>query len=95
MALHVIAQFVALPDKIDAAGDILRGLVEPIRRDPGCIRCHLVVDEGNPASFVYIEEWRDGAALDKHLADPDILRPVERVVPLLAQPFSLHRYRVA
>jgi quinol monooxygenase YgiN len=95
MALHVIAQFVVRPDEIQAAGDILRELVGPIRSDPGCLRCNLVVDKENPASFAYIEEWRDEAALDQHLKDAEVLRLVDLVVPLLATPFSLARYNDA
>ncbi len=92
MALHVIAHFLVLPDKAEAAGALLRALVEPIRRDPGCQRCHLAVDHDNPAAFVYIEEWRDEAALAAHLRDAEVLRLVDAVAPMLAQPFSLHRY---
>lgn len=94
MALHVIAQFVARPDTVADARGILSELVAPIRRDPGCLRCNLVVDETDPTSFVYVEEWRDGAALDLHLQDPEVLRLVDLVVPLLAKPFSLARYSV-
>lgn len=95
MTLHVLAHFVVRADQIDAAGKILRDLVGPIRRDPGCLRCNLAVDNENPASFVYIEEWRDEAALETHLKDPEVLRLVDLAVPLLAQPFTLNRYRVA
>lgn len=92
MALHVIARFDVQPDKVGEAADILRDLTGPIRGDAGCIRCHLVVDEESPATYLYIEEWRDAQALEQHLKDPEVLRLVDQVAPLLTRPFRLNRY---
>ncbi|GAB2458549.1 hypothetical protein GCM10027082_06400 [Comamonas humi] len=94
MTLHVLATFVARPDTIDQVRHLLISLVEPIRKDPGCARCHLVSNGADVAEMVFVEEWFGHQELDRHLGDPLIAGVVERVVPLLARPLTLHRYDV-
>lgn len=47
----------------------MRALVEPSRREPGCIRYELYqdIDKGD---LVLVESWRDQAALDEHFGKP-------------------------
>ncbi len=52
----------------------------------------MVFNQSNPAEMVFVEEWTDGQALDRHLSDPFIAGVVEQAAPLLAQPLTLHRY---
>ncbi|OZI77101.1 putative quinol monooxygenase [Bordetella genomosp. 12] len=92
MALHVIASFTSRPESIDEVRDLLIGLVEPIRNDPGCIQCDLVSREGNELELLFIEQWHGPQELDRHLADPHIAAVVQRAAPLLARPFSLDRF---
>ena len=89
MALHVLATFVAQDQHRTEVARLLHGLVEIIRADPGCLRCHLVEQSGATGTFVYIEEWQDKAALEKHLADPAVGEVAEAVGPLLAMPFTI------
>jgi len=48
----------------------LRTLVEPSRREPGCLRYELYEDIDKPGDFILVERWRDQAALDEHFAKP-------------------------
>ena len=48
----------------------MRALVEPSRREPGCIRYELYQDIEKEGDLILIESWRDQAALDEHLAKP-------------------------
>jgi quinol monooxygenase YgiN len=45
-------------------------LVEPTRREPGCIRYELYHDIDRDGDLILLEAWRDQAALDEHLAKP-------------------------
>ncbi|HLS50892.1 MAG TPA: putative quinol monooxygenase [Burkholderiaceae bacterium] len=95
MTIHVLATAQAREDTIDEVRALLQPLVEPIRNDPGCLRCDFVINTENPAEMVFIEVWKDEAALERHLADPQIVQGVEAVSPLLAQPLSLKRHQPA
>lgn len=92
MTTHVTACFTARPETIDALRPILVALVEPIRQDPGCIRCNLVANVADPAEMTFIEEWNSQAALDRHLAEAFVKAAVAAAEPLLAGPldFRVH-----
>lgn len=92
MTLHVLATFIARSDTVGEVQTLLASLVEPIRNDPGCLRCHLVVDNAKPEKMIFVEEWTSGDALDLHLADAFVGQVVEKVAPLLAQPLTLDRH---
>jgi quinol monooxygenase YgiN len=91
--VHVIATFVATPGKEDELEEALVALVEPTRREAGCLRYDLVRGHGRSAELVFIEEWESVAQLDAH-SQTDHLRAAQaRVAPLLGVPASIERYR--
>lgn len=89
MALHVTARFVSRDDTRETLKNLLIALVEPIRQDPGCERCHFVQDAANPNHFVFIEEWTGKAALDRHLAEDFVKRAIDESAPLLGEAVDL------
>lgn len=94
MSLHVIARFVARQETLLEVRTQLSDLVDTIREDPGCIQCQLVSDRSNERAFLFVEDWRDDKALETHLSDPEVIRAVEQVAPLLAENFLLDRYTI-
>jgi quinol monooxygenase YgiN len=70
--LTVIATFVAKPGREAEVRRELLKLVEPTRREDGCINYDLHQKQGDPATFVFYENWRDRAALDAHAQSPHI-----------------------
>ena len=91
--VHVLAIFVAAPGKEDELEQVLISLVEPTRREAGCLRYDLVRGHGRSAELAFIEEWESMAHLDDH-SQTEHLRAVQaRVAPLLGAPASIERYR--
>jgi quinol monooxygenase YgiN len=91
--VHVIATFVAAPGKEDELEQTLVTLVEPTRREAGCLRYDLLRGHGRSAELVFVEEWESLAHLDAH-SQTEHLRAVQaRVAPLLGAPASIERYR--
>lgn len=95
VTLHVLATFVARPDTREQLVPLLTSLVEPIRQDAGCLRCDLVVNNDDETELVFIEEWTNDRALDRHLDDAFVAGVVAQAQPLLAQPLTLYRYSSA
>jgi len=62
----VVAHFTAQAGKEKALETTLRGLVEPTRREPGCLRYELNQEIENPAAFTFAEKFRNRAAFDAH-----------------------------
>ena len=46
--------------------ELLIAMVEPSKKEDGCIFYDIFVYENNPRKFMAVESWRDEAALDGH-----------------------------
>jgi quinol monooxygenase YgiN len=78
-ALTVIATFVARPGKEAELRTALTGLVEPTRKEEGCINYDLHVSTEHPALFHFHENWTSKAHLDAHLQSPHIKALLPRI----------------
>jgi quinol monooxygenase YgiN len=88
----VIAHFTAKPGKEEELSTFLRGLVEPTRREPGCIRYELNQDLDEPATFSFVETFADRAGFDAHCRMPYIDKLFEALKLLVAEQYiGLHR----
>jgi len=47
--------------------DALRGVVEPMRMHPGCVRCRLFQDVDDANALTWIEEWASREDLERHV----------------------------
>ena len=82
----------AKPERRDEVLEILRGFVAPTRREEGCIEYHLHVSDADPNLFMFYENWRSRADLDRHLAMPHLAPIRERGHDLLAAEVEIHAY---
>jgi quinol monooxygenase YgiN len=66
--VHVIATFYAEMGKEDEMERVLRELIEPTRREAGCIRYDLLrsLKGESYVELVFVEEWESEEALDAH-----------------------------
>ena len=65
--LTVVAKIVAKKDSIKTVKTELLKLIEPTRKEAGCIEYNLHQDNDNPAFFVFYETWENFACLEKHM----------------------------
>lgn len=93
-SVHVLAVFTAAPGKEGELEEVLTALIEPTRKEAGCIRYDLVRGLGKPAELVFIEEWESAAHLDAHSQTPHLQEAGRKVGPLLEAPASIERYRL-
>ncbi|MBK5915617.1 putative quinol monooxygenase [Rhodocyclus purpureus] len=78
MTVHIVARFTARPDTVAQLRPILQGLLEPTRKEAGCLRYELLHNAADPTDFTFVEEWADDAAIDAHLQTPHLLDAVAR-----------------
>lgn len=69
-------------------------VVEPTRREHGCVQFVVHEDLDNPGAFFIREPWTDRAALDAHFQMPYLKDLVEQHKSLLAEPLNLHTVKV-
>jgi quinol monooxygenase YgiN len=65
--VRVVAKNFIKPENIEAAKPLFKKLIAETRKEAGCIEYRLFIDPEQPGLFVFIEEWKTQAALDKHI----------------------------
>lgn len=91
--VHVVATFKARPGKVEALQELLQGLIEPTRAEPGCLEYVLWQERDDPSRFILIERWRSQKDLDEHLETPHLTHAKQRFEDLLESPLSLTHYQ--
>ncbi|MEW6211281.1 MAG: putative quinol monooxygenase [Acidobacteriota bacterium] len=90
--LRVVARIIARPDKVEELRSLLAGLIEPTRKEPGCISYELLQNRHDPVDLTFVEEWESDAALDAHLATEHIREALAKVPKLVAAEPDIRRY---
>lgn len=90
--VYVVARITAQPDQVQALRTLLHGLLEPTRKEPGCISYHLLWNGDDPTDFTFVEEWTDDGALNAHLTTPHVQNALTQARSLLAAAPDIRRY---
>jgi len=85
-SLTVLAHVRAKAGKEKQMRQELLSLVEPSRKDAGCLNYDLHQSLENPALFLLHENWASKELLDRHLKKPDLQAVLARVGQLAAEP---------
>jgi quinol monooxygenase YgiN len=80
----LLVKFTAHPGKEQELLDELSLLVEPTRKENGCIKYDLNRDPANNGVFWFVEEWASQSDLDKHGQTPHINKLREKRPALVA-----------
>jgi len=70
--VRVVARVAALPDKLEEVKGIVTGLVDPTRKEAGCISYDVLQNQDDPTDFTVVEEWESRELLDAHLNSPHL-----------------------
>lgn len=82
-------------DSLDALRAECLAMLEPTRKEAGCVRYELLANIANPAEFTFVEEWADQAAIDAHMATAHLKGLVANTQALLAEPLDVRLYTLA
>jgi len=92
--LRVIAKVKARPGKVNELLSILSSLVEPTRKEPGCISYKLLQNNEDPTDFALIEEWQSTPALQSHFATKHFKDALLKLPNLVAAEPDIQRYHL-
>jgi quinol monooxygenase YgiN len=84
--LTVVAILKAKPGQESEVRRELLALVNPSRKDAGCVNYDLHESADKPGIFMFHENWGSKALLDQHLAKPDLQAVLGRVAQMAAEP---------
>lgn len=94
MTLRVIAHLRAQEGKGAELGEALKGLIEPTRAEPGVISYELLASLDDERDYTFVEEYRDGDALDAHMNTPHVEAAVAAMPELVDGGLDLRTYRL-
>jgi quinol monooxygenase YgiN len=82
----VVAYVKAKAEKAAELKRALLDLIQPSRRDSGCLGYDLHQSPDDPGKFVFYENWSSKELLDAHLGQPHLRAFLSRAEELLAEP---------
>lgn len=72
-SLYVVAIVETSTDKAEELKSVCLELIEPTRKEKGCISYNLYQDTTNPGKFTFIENWQSKEHLDVHMKTPHLM----------------------
>ena len=90
--VRVVAKITALPGKSDEVLAALCELIEPTRREAGCITYELWQNKSDPTDFTFVEEWESESALDAHATSRHLKDAGAKLQNLVQRPPDVRRY---
>jgi quinol monooxygenase YgiN len=91
MELFIFARFHARPSNEGAVAVVLRDVLGPSSKEPGCLNIHAFQSTRDPRLFYIHSRWKDEAAFENHAGLPHTVRFLERVEPLIDHPLDVTR----
>jgi quinol monooxygenase YgiN len=92
--LRIVVHLIAFPDKVEELKSLLLSIIEPTRREPGCIKYELLQNQADPTDFTFVEEWESTAWLELHLASTHIQAAVLKLEGVAVAPPDIRRYQL-
>lgn len=90
----LIARLKVKPDKIEEARAAAMKIVEPSRKEEGCINYDVHQSVEDESVFLWHETWIDKAAIDEHFATPFFQEFFSIVGEIAAEPPQIHLTRM-
>lgn len=75
--LTIVARIEAKPEHIKRVKTALLKLIEPTRKEAGCLQYDLHQDNENPEVFVFYENWQSRALWQTHMNNDHLRRYME------------------
>ena len=92
MSLRVVARIKARAETVSEVRELLSSLVEPTRKEFGCITYELLQNTEDPTDFTFVEEWETDEALASHAASDHIEAIGPRLQPVVVEAPDIRTY---
>jgi quinol monooxygenase YgiN len=91
--LIVVGKVVAKNESVEIVKSELMKLIEPTRKEDGCIEYKLHQDNEVPARFIFYETWESLAHLEKHM-NTDHFKNFVSFVGSLVEEIAIHKVTI-
>jgi len=91
-SLRVVARIKARAETVNEVRELLASLVEPTRKEFGCITYELLQNTEDPTDFTFVEEWESDKALASHLASDHLKAIGPKLQPVVVEAPDIRTY---
>jgi quinol monooxygenase YgiN len=91
-SLKVIATITAIKGKGKDLRDVLSKLIEPTRKEPGCISYTLLNNIADQTEYTFFEEWETEKDLESHMQSSHFQKAVSSLNGLIASDPEIKQY---
>jgi quinol monooxygenase YgiN len=85
----VVARFRAKSGLERQVADALSDLIQPTRKEPGCVNYDLHQSPEDKTLFLFYENWTSKRDLDQHLETPHLRNFLSKASDILAEPVEI------
>ena len=82
----------ALQGKEKDLQDVLIKLIDPTRKEPGCISYILLINISDQTEYTFFEEWKTEKDLEAHMQSAHFQEAVSRIEGLIASEPEIKQY---
>jgi len=87
-----VARIKAKPEKVSEVRELLRSLVDPTRKEFGCVNYELLQNREDPTDFTFVEEWESDEAFGSHAASDHIKAIGPKLQPVVTDGPDVRTY---
>ena len=92
--IRAVAHIRARADKVEEMRAVLTALLEPTRREDGCVSYILTQNLDDPTDFTFIEEWESREAIQAHLGSEHVAEALSHLPEVGAADPDIRSYEV-
>ena len=90
--LKVIATMNALQGKEKDLQDVLINLIDPTRKEPGCISYILLINISDQTEYTFFEEWKTEKDLEAHMQSAHFQEAISKIDGLIDSEPEIKQY---
>lgn len=89
-----IARHVIKTECLEKYHELVKIMVEETRKEDGCIRYEIIQQISDPRVHMFIEDWRDNEAMEKHFISDHFTKYVPQFPAMFDEPEEVIRYNI-
>ena len=93
--MMIVAKLAVKPEKVKAFTEAAKEIIEKSNKEPGCKSYQLYQDPYDNTKFVFVEEYKNQAAVDAHFASDYFKAFGPKIGDLVAEPAKIKILTVA
>jgi quinol monooxygenase YgiN len=93
--MMIVAKLAVKPEKVKAFTEAAKEIIEKSNKEPGCKSYQLYQDPYDNTKFVFVEEYKNQAAVDAHFASDYFKAFGPKIGDLVAEPAKIKIITVA